>query len=140
MIRFPWPPIRSILRRRQPPEPVRWPFIIDDIVKPGRGTPPEIWEWYQNYMASKAAQIDMEDRPCGPSECPPMEEVEINWTGPNHYVPGTFAREVAEYYNVPHPQLEVPTGPALRDMIAEYFEPTVGGKPCIPVTCEPVDP
>lgn len=138
------PVIGTFLRRRnqEPDEQVcprmPWePFIIDDLVKPGRGTSPEIWEWYQNYMASKAAQIDMEVRPCGPIECPPMEEVEINWTGPNpDYVPGTFAREVAEYYNVPQLD-EVPTGPALRDMIADFlaeFEPKAAA--AIETACE----
>lgn len=41
-------------------------------------------------------------KPCVPVACPPLEEVEINWTGPAHnYVPGSFAREVEEFYGGP---------------------------------------
>ena len=37
---------------------------------------------------------------CVPPPCPPMEEIEINWIGPAHECePGTFAREVAEFYD-----------------------------------------
>lgn len=38
-------------------------------------------------------------KPCVQIECPPYEEVEINWTGPTrHYEPGSFAREAAAFY------------------------------------------
>ncbi len=52
-------------------------LILDDIVKPGRGTSPDIWAWYQDYLASKAATIDAEVRPCVPVDCPPVEDVEM---------------------------------------------------------------
>lgn len=70
----------------------------------------EIMSWYDEHRYGEA-------EPCMPPPCPPMEEIEINWTGKaDDYVPGTFAREAAAYYNKP-----LPSGDPFVDLIHGFL-------------------
>jgi hypothetical protein len=59
------------------------------------------WERIKQHFATRLSARPRW-KPCIQIECPPLEERTINWTGPAHdYVPGSFARDVEEFYADP---------------------------------------